>query len=126
MLGHVGVGVRDVEGDVADDQVGDAGTLGARRRDAVHPAQQQRVVGDEQVRPQRARLGDDGQGRVDGQVDAAHDLVGVPGDQPDAVPRLRRVGWVERFEHVEHLTQGQVGVVAHVGPAGIEPTTFAV
>jgi hypothetical protein len=36
------------------------------------------------------------------------------------------VRWVEPLEDVEHLTQGQVGVVAHVGPAGIEPTTFAV
>ena len=45
----VGVGVGDVERDVADDEVGDARALGARRRDAVHAAQEQRVVGEEQV-----------------------------------------------------------------------------
>ena len=42
-----------VERDVADDEVGDAGALGAGRGDAVHAAQQQRVVGEQQVGAER-------------------------------------------------------------------------
>ena len=63
-------------------------------------------------------------GAVDG-LEFARRLPQVAGDQADAVPRLGRARRVEALDDLEHLTQGQV-VVAHVGPAGIEPTTFAV
>ena len=116
----------DVERDVAHDEVGHARALGAGRRDAVHAAQQQRVVGEQQVGPEVAGLLDDGEGRVDGEVDAPHRLPRVTGDQADPVPGLRGAGRVEALDDLEHLPQGQVVGVAHVGPAGIEPTTFAV
>ena len=51
---------------------------------------------------------------------------GVAGDQPDPVPRLGRRGRVEALDDLENLAQGQVVGIAHVGPAGIEPTTDAV
>ena len=122
----VGVGVGDVEGDVADDEVGDAGALRAGRRDAVHAAQQQRVVGEQQVGPELAGLLDHGEGRVDGEVDAPHRLPRVAGDEADPVPGLGGGRGVEVLDDLEHLAEGQVVGVAHVGPAGIEPTTFAV
>ena len=92
----------------------------------MHAAQQQRVVGEQQVGPQLAGLLDDGEGGVDGQVHAPHRLPRVAGDQADPVPGLRGGGRVEALDDLEHLAQGQVVDVAHVGPAGIEPTTFAV
>ena len=83
------------------------------------------MVGEQQVGAELAGLLDDGEGGVDGQVDAAHRLVGVAGDQADPVPGLGGGRRVEALDDLEHLAQGRV-VVAHVGPAGIEPTTFAV
>ncbi len=49
----VRVGVRHVERDVADDEVGDGGSLRAGRGDAVHAAQQERVVHEQQVGAER-------------------------------------------------------------------------
>ena len=123
--GDVGVGVRDVERDVADDEVGDARALGARRRDAVHAAQEERVVGEQQVGAEVAGLLDDGERGVDREVHAAHGLLGVAGHEADPVPGLGGGRRVEPLDDLEHLAQGQ-GVLAHVGPAGIEPTTYAV
>ena len=105
----VGVGVGDVERHVADDEVRDTGPLGARRRDAVHPAQEERVVSEEQVGPELARLLDDGEGGVDGEVHPAHRLLRVAGDETDPVPRLGRGRRVEALDDLEHLAQGQVG-----------------
>ena len=84
------------------------------------------MVGEEQVGPEVAGLLDDGEGGVDGEVHAPHRLLRVAGDEADAVPGLRGGGRVEALDDLEHLAQGQVVGVAHVGPAGIEPTTFAV
>ena len=84
------------------------------------------MVGEQQVGPEVAGLLDDGQGGVDREVDAPHRLLRVAGDQADPVPGLCGVGRVEVLDDLEHLAEGQVVGVAHVGPAGIEPTTFAV
>ena len=92
----------------------------------MHAPQQQRVVGEQQVGPEVAGLLDDREGGVDGEVHAAHGLVGVPGDQADAVPGLGGGRRVEALDDLEHLAQGRWLVLAHVGPAGIEPTTDAV
>ncbi len=83
-------------------------------------------MGEQQVGAQRPGLLDDREGGVDGEVQAPHRLARVAGDQADAVPGLGGARRVEALDDLEHLTQGQVVDVAHVGPAGIEPTTFAV
>lgn len=79
-------------------------------------------MGDEQVGPEPPGLVDDGQGRVDRGVDPADGVGGIPGDESDAVPRLGGLGWVVPVEDGDDVTEGE----AHVGPAGVEPTTPAV
>ena len=87
----------------------------------MHAAQQQRVVGHEQVRAERPGLLDDRQGGVDREVDAAHRLREVAGDQAHLVPGLGGLGRVEALEGRDDVDERQ-----HVGPAGLEPTTPAV
>ena len=100
--------------------------LGRARGHRVDTAQEERVVGQEEVCPKGAGLLDHGEGGVDGEVHPPDRLVRVTGDEADAVPRLRGGGRVEALDDVQHVAQGQDVGVAHVGPAGIEPTTFAV
>ena len=51
-------------------------------------------------------------------------LIEVSGHQAHLVPGLRGIRRVEPLDHREDVTQGEI--VAHVGPAGIEPTTSTV
>lgn len=122
-VGHVGVRVRDVEGDVGDDEPGDARALRAGGGDGVHPTEQEGVMGHEQVRIPCGGLLDDGEGRVEGEEDPSDRLVEVTGDEADPVPRGGTVGRVERLEAGDDVTQHEI---FHVGPAGLEPTTPAV
>ena len=92
----------------------------------MHTAQQQRVVGQQEVGAELAGLLDDGERRVDRQVHPPHRLVEVAGDEADVVPGLGGARRVELLDDLEHLAEGQDVDVAHVGPAGIEPTTYAV
>lgn len=119
----VGVGVRDVEGDIGEDEAGHARALGAGRRDRVDATEQERVVRHEQVRAPDGRLLDDGERGVEGEQDAPDGLVEIPGHQADPVPGGRTGRRVERLETGDDVTQHKI---FHVGPAGLEPTTPAV
>ena len=59
--------------------------------------------------PEVAGLLDDGEGGVEGEVDAPHRLLRVAGDQADPVPGLGGVWRVEALDDLEHLAEGQVG-----------------
>lgn len=47
--GDVGIGMRGVAGDLMLNQVQQNAALGVRAVDAVHPAQQQRMMGDDEI-----------------------------------------------------------------------------
>ena len=83
------------------------------------------MVGEQEVRTGLAGLRDDRECRVHSEVDASHGLVRVARDEPDPVPGLGALGRVEAVDHGDHLAQTH-RLIAHVGPAGIEPTTYAV
>ncbi len=85
-------------------------------------AQQQRVVGDEQVGPGCDGFVDDRQRRVDGEAHMLDRLIGVPRHQADTVPGQRRPRRIEAVKQRDDLAQRH----CHVGPAGLEPTTPAV
>ena len=106
-VGDVGVGVRDVQRDTGPHERGDGAALGVRGGDGVHPAQQQRVVRDQQVRTPRDRLVDDGLHRVDREQHPAYRLVRVAHDQPDGVPVLRPARVVERVERGDHVAEAE-------------------
>ena len=77
-------------------------------------------MGDEQVDAERACLLGDSGGRVDRQQYGSDLGLRIPERQADGVPRLgqrRREPVVEWCHHVSE---------PHVGPAGLEPTTFPV
>ena len=105
-VGDVGVRVRDVQGDAGPHQRGHRAALRAGGGHRVHRAQQQRVVGDQQVRAPRDGLVDDGLDRVDGEQHPAYRLVGVAGDQPDGVPVGGPARVVEPVEHADDVGQG--------------------
>ena len=93
----------------------------------MHPPQQQRVVGHQQVGAPPACLVDDGEGRVEREEDTAYGLVEVTRDEPDAVPVRGALEGVERLERCDDVAKAEVGgQIVHVGPAGLEPTTPAV
>ncbi len=86
-------------------------------------------MGDDEVRPGAHGLGHDLQRRVDREQHPVHALLRVAGDQTHAVPRLRGRGGVELLEGGDDVGQGDTGLLragVHVGPAGLEPTTYAV
>ena len=80
----------------------------------MHAAQQQRVVGHEQVGPPVDGLLDHGLHRVDGEQHPAYRLFGVSADQPDGVPLLRPPGVVEAVEHADRVGEGDAS--GHAGP----------
>ena len=91
-VGRVGVGVRGEQRRARADQAVHEGALRGVGADAVHPAQQEGVVGDEQLRALvhglRHRLGDG----VDGDEHRPERLGGVAAHQPDGVPIRGQVG----------------------------------
>ena len=80
----------------------------------MHAAQQQRVVGDQQVGSPGDGLVDHGLHRVDGEQHPAYRLLGVSGDQADRVPVLRPPRVVEAVEHAERVGEGDAS--GHAGP----------
>ena len=123
--GDVGVGVRDVERDVPDDEVGDAGTLRARRSDAVHAAQQQRVVGEQQVGAEVTGLLDDGERRVDRGCTRRTGCSGSPVTRPTRSQDCAVDGRVE-VSTTSSTSPRVRSSTRSCGPGRIEPTTFAV
>ena len=114
----VGIGVRVVEGDTGGHEVLRKTPLVARQMgDAAQP---QRMVRDEQVHAVLDRIGGDLWGRVHRHERRADVHVRIPEAQSHGVPgfsQVRREPGVEQGYHRGKL---------HVGPAGLEPTTFPV
>ena len=105
--GDVRVGVGGVQAAARADQPVDHPALERGRGDAVHRPQQQRVVGQEEVRVPGDGLVDDGLDRVDGEQHAPDRRRGVAADQPDGVPVPRPRGVVHLLEHLDDLGQGR-------------------
>ena len=118
-IGHVGVGVRDVEGDVALDQPVDDPPLVRGRRHRRHPTQQQRMVGDDQIRPLLQRLGDGLRHAVDHAQHPTDRRRRLAEHQSDPIPLLgpgRRVAPIQRGHHIGHARR-LGSSYAHGGPA---------
>jgi hypothetical protein len=104
-VGCIGVGVRAEQPDPSAHQPVHQGAFGIVSGHAVHPAQQQRMVGDEQLHVLLQRLGDGLGDRIDGHQHPLHRLGRVPTDQPHRIPTLserRRVRSLQHSNHVAH------------------------
>ena len=118
-VGVVGVGVCTVQGDaVRDQRVGDPSPV-ADRGHRVHAAQEQGVVGHEEVRLQHQGLVDDGHHRIDGEEHATDRGIGITARQADGVPcgrQRRRVAIVEKSDDLAHgHGPGHAGQATHSG-----------
>ena len=93
----------------------------------MHAAQEQRVVGDKQVRAPRHCLLGDGGDWVDGEEHPAHLRLGVPRNQSDDVPRLRPPRVVELLEDDDVGEARCAGHVVHraFNTSAIRGTTTA-
>lgn len=91
-VGGVGVGVRDVQGDVVLDQGVHDLALEGRGRDRRRTAQIERVVGDEEIGAELHRFVDDLLDRVDGEQHTADLGIGVAADRPDGIPPFGPLG----------------------------------
>ena len=107
VLRDVGVGVGDVQGDTRADQRRDGAALRFACGDRVHAAQQQRMVGQQQVSPPVERLVDDRLRRVYGKEHFADRLVRVASDKTDVVPRLGGAWVVEVVQDSDDIAQHQ-------------------
>src|SRR5699024_1227195 len=96
--GDIGVRVRGVQTDPVGDEVVHHPALGRVRRYGDRSGQEQRGMGDDEVRAEVDRLGDDDGINVDGEQRGAHAGVRFADGEPDRVPRLGRVLWVEFVE----------------------------
>lgn len=91
-------------------------------------------MGDDQVGAQADRLADHRQGRVHREQDRGDRLIRVARHEPDPVPGLGGGRRVEPLQHLDHPGERRharpsavwSSAVLHVGPAGLEPTTYAV
>ena len=102
-IGRVGVGVRGEQRRARAHEAVHERALGRVGADAVHAAQQQRMVGDEQLGAARDGLVDRLGDHIDGHEHRPQLLRGVAAHQPDRVPvggELGRVGRVQRGERV--------------------------
>ena len=106
-LGSVGIGVRRVQRDAVSDEGVHRAPLGCGRGHRVDAAQQQRVMGEEQVGAPVDGLLDHGRRRVDGQEHPMHRRFRVAAHQSDGVPRLRPRGWVAPRHGVHHVGDGE-------------------
>ena len=84
----VRVRVRDEMRDTAADHAMDERALRIVGRHPVHSGEQQRMVGDQQLRTALDRLGDGRRHRVDGEQHPRHVLVRIAADQTHRVPRF--------------------------------------
>ena len=76
-------------------------SLGRAGGDGVDPAQQQRMVREQQ--PPLGHLGDDRSGGVDGHRHRLDGLRRVAADQADRIPVLRQLRRIRRVEHIDDL-----------------------
>ena len=106
-VGDVGVRVRGEERDAGAHEAVDARTLGVAGRHAVHPAQEQRVVGDHQVGAPAERLVHDGVGGVDREQHPADRRHRVTDHETDGVPRLGGARVVQLVHGGEDLTEAR-------------------
>lgn len=114
----VGIRVGVVERDPAADQIlRQAALVAGQVRDTGQP---QRVVGHQQIDPRFQGFGHDGLDRIDGDQHGLHVRPGIPADQTHRVPRFGKIRREPGIEHRYHVAE------PHVGPAGLEPTTFPV
>lgn len=97
-VGGVGVGVRDVQGDVLLDQVVHDPALEGGGGDRRRAAQVERVVGDDQLGAEGPGLLGDLPHRVDGEEDAVHLRLRVAADGADRVPSFGPLGGPEGVE----------------------------
>ena len=84
--GDVGVGVGDEQGDAGLDEPMHHRALGGVRGDRADAAEQQRMVGQQQLRATGHRLGHGLRNTVDGHVDPTHFSRRISDDEPDRVP----------------------------------------
>jgi hypothetical protein len=85
--------------------------LGVAGGHAVHPAQQQRVVREQQLRARFDCFLDGLGDRVDRDQHPLHGLVGITADEPDRVPALRECGRVGSLQGGHDVPQRR----AHTG-----------
>ena len=96
--GGVGVGVRGVQGGARADEAVHDPALGGVGGHAVHTAEHEWVMGDDQVRAPEHGLVDDRFDGVDGEEDLAHGLLRVAARESDGVPRSSPRGRVDALE----------------------------
>ena len=108
-IGPVGVGVRGEQRAPGPGQRRQRAPLRRRLGEPVHPAQEQRVVHDQQVGPPRGRL----PGHLDGGVDREQHLPDrlrrVAVHEAHRVPLVGRVGRVPPVQQVDDVAQGGHG-----------------
>ena len=87
-VGDVGVGMCDEVGDAAANHSMDQCTLGVVGGHAMHGRQQQRVVGDQQLRARAQRFADGRWHGIDGEQQSLDRFGRISAHQPDGIPRL--------------------------------------
>ena len=75
--------------------------------DAVHTAQEQRVVGQQQVGVPGGRLPRHGQHRVDREQHPSYDGSGIACRQPDGVPVVGGLGGIPAVDQIHEVRQGR-------------------
>ncbi len=93
-LGYVCVRVNHVQGDTPTNQVTYHSPLEGRRRHTRYPAEEERVVSHDEVRPDADGFGDDFRHAVDGQVSLNHLICRISNDEAHPVPVLGPIGRV--------------------------------
>jgi hypothetical protein len=101
----VGVGVGGEEPAFRPGQGRERAALGRGLGDAVDAAQEQRVMGHQQVRVPVGGLARDREDRVDGEQDPSYAGAGVTRGEADGVPLIGGLGRVPAVDQVHHLTQ---------------------
>ena len=105
--GAVGVGVRGVQRDAVRYESVHDPALVADGGDRMHPAQEQRMVGDDEVRLLDQCLVDDGKDRVDGEQDPPDGRVGVAAGQADGIPVLGEDRRVPLLQHSDDIADAE-------------------
>ena len=85
-----------------------------------HAGQPQGVVRHDQIDPALDGLGRDPRGRIDRQQNRLDRGIRITEGQAHRIPRLGQIRRKPPLELGHHISQ------PHVGPAGLEPTTFPV
>ncbi|SCE15839.1 hypothetical protein GA0115249_11443 [Streptomyces sp. PpalLS-921] len=104
-VGGVGVGVRDVQGDVVLDQPVHHPALEGGRGDRRRTAQVERVMGDDQLGAEGTGLVGDRLHGIDGEEDPVHLGVRVAADGADRVPSFGPLGGPEGVEFGDDFRQ---------------------